>query len=198
MTKIKFLLELNEKLTTLPQHDVEERLRFYSEMIEDRMEEGLSEEDAVAAVGTIDEIVAQIYADILPEKTIITKREKKKFKTWEIVLLAVGSPVWFALLVAAIAVAISLYVSMWSLIIALWSVFVSLAVCSVAGVAVGIGFACQGNVVSGCAVIGMALVCAGLAIFFFCGCKAATDGAVRLTQKIAYGIKGYFNKKEVV
>ena len=44
MTKINFILLLSEKLKNLPEKEVEERLSFYSEMIEDRMEEGFSEE----------------------------------------------------------------------------------------------------------------------------------------------------------
>ena len=58
MTKIEFLLALSERLSGLPKEEKLERLNFYSEMIEDRIEEGLSEEEAVAAVGTIDELIA--------------------------------------------------------------------------------------------------------------------------------------------
>ena len=46
MTKLSFLFSLREKLSALPTEEAEERLRSYSEMIEDRMEEGLSEEEA--------------------------------------------------------------------------------------------------------------------------------------------------------
>ena len=53
MTKLQFLLALHDKLTGLPRDEVEERLNFYSEMIEDRMEDGLSEEEAVAAIGSV-------------------------------------------------------------------------------------------------------------------------------------------------
>ena len=49
MTKLKFLFELRDRLEGLPYDEVEERLNFYSEMIEDRMEEGLSEEEAAKA-----------------------------------------------------------------------------------------------------------------------------------------------------
>ena len=74
MTKLQFLFALRDKLAGLPQSDIEERLRFYSEMIEDRMEEGLSEEEAVAAVGTVDEIASQATADIPPVKKAAAKR----------------------------------------------------------------------------------------------------------------------------
>ena len=64
MTKLRFLLLLQDRLSGLPQDDVEERLNFYSEMIDDRIEDGLSGEEAVAEIGLVEEIVAQIKADI--------------------------------------------------------------------------------------------------------------------------------------
>jgi UV DNA damage endonuclease len=39
MTKLNFLFELREKLKGLPQNEIDERLNFYSEMIEDMVEE---------------------------------------------------------------------------------------------------------------------------------------------------------------
>ena len=47
MSKSEFLTALRARLGGLPQGDVAERLDFYSELIDDRMEEGLSEEAAV-------------------------------------------------------------------------------------------------------------------------------------------------------
>ena len=78
MTKIKFLLSLHDKLSGLPQDEVEERLNFYSEMIEDRIEEGFSEEDAVAAVGSVDEIAEQIVAQIPLSKMAMEKIKPKR------------------------------------------------------------------------------------------------------------------------
>ena len=45
MGKQEFLEQLRKQFSSLPQADIEEQLSFYSEMIDDRMEEGLSEED---------------------------------------------------------------------------------------------------------------------------------------------------------
>ena len=64
MSKQEFLVQLRKGLSGLPQDDIEERLTFYSEMIDDRMEEGFSEEEAVSQIGSVDEIVSQIIADI--------------------------------------------------------------------------------------------------------------------------------------
>lgn len=178
MTKINFLLSLNEKLSDLPREDVEERLSFYSEMIEDRMEEGLSEAEAVAAVGSAEEIAAQILGeDPRPAG-------RPKIKAWEITLLILGFPLWFPLLVAAFAVAVSLYVSLWAVIISLWAVFAALAVCALALLIGGIVSAFGAMISLGIALVGGSLVCAGLSIFLFFGCKAMTKGACVLSKKL--------------
>ena len=48
MTKKEFLSSLRSKLQGLPPSDIDERISFYSEMIDDRMDEGKSEEEAVS------------------------------------------------------------------------------------------------------------------------------------------------------
>ena len=198
MTKLRFILSLQERLSCLPQDDLEERLSFYNEMIEDRMEEGLSEEEAVAAIGSVEEIAEQIVAEIPLAKLAKEKiRPKRRLKGWEIVLLVLGSPIWLSLGIAAFAVMLSLYISLWAVIISLWAVFASLAGCFIGGVLAGILSAIGGNVASGLAVLAAGVVCAGLAIFMFYGCKAATKGILMLTKKTAIGIKNRFIKKEV-
>lgn len=113
MNKQEFIAQLRKGLYGLPQDDIEERLTFYSEMIEDRIEEGLSEEEAVSGVGSVDEIVAQVVWDI-PFAKIAKERIKsnRRLKAWEIVLLVLGSPIWLSLGLAAIAVIISIYISL--------------------------------------------------------------------------------------
>jgi uncharacterized membrane protein len=60
MNKQDFLAQLKESLASLPANDAEERLCFYSEMIDDRMEDGLSEGEAILSIGSVPEIAAQI------------------------------------------------------------------------------------------------------------------------------------------
>ncbi len=193
MTKLEFILSLNDRLSGLSKTEVQERLNFYSEMIEDRMEEGLSEEDAVEAVGNFDEIAEQILAE---NPTPKKPKPKRKLKVWEIVLLALGSPIWLSLGIAVFAVILSLYVSLWSVIVSLWAVFGTLAGCAFGGIIAGAVFAIGENIFSGIALICAGLVCAGLSILFFLGCKFATKGTVLLTKKIVLAIKNRSVKKE--
>ncbi len=196
MTKVNFLFELRDKLSGLPTEDIEERLNFYSEMIEDRIEEGLSEEDAVAAIGTTDEIARQIISE-----TPFTKIAKEKLKPknnpkiGEIILLVLGFPLWFSLLIAAFAVAFALYISLWAVIISVWAVFAAFIGCAVGGIMSGIIFALNSNTLTAIAMLAAALVCAGLSIFTFFGCKLATKGILTLTKKFIIWIKNCFIKK---
>lgn len=190
MTKLDFILALNERLAGLPREEVRERISFYAEMIEDRMEEGLSEEEAVAAVGSVEEIARQIASEIAPAPP--QAKPDRRMKTWEIILLAVGAPIWLSLLIAAFAVVFSLYVTLWAVVISLWAVPVSLAACGLAGVIFGIGFALTGKGAAAMAMLGAGLLCGGLAVFGFWGCAAAAKGAALLTRSAARWVKNRF------
>ena len=197
MNKPMFLNSLRRALAGLPDAEIEKNLAYYGEMIDDRMEDGIPEEEAVSEIGSVEEITSQIIADTPISKLVKEKiTPKRKMKAWEIVLLVLGSPIWFSLLIAAFAVLFSLYAVLWSVVAVLWSAFAALEVCGLAGIAAGVYFGISGSVLSGIAVLGAGLVCAGLAAFMFFGCKAATKGILILTKKLAMGIKNCFIKKE--
>lgn len=197
MNKQEFLAQLKKGLSGLPQADAEERLAFYGEMIDDRMEEGLSEEEAVAAIGPIDSIVSQTISEIPITKLVKEKvRPKRGMRAWEIALLILGFPLWFPLLVTVLALVFTLYAVIWSLIVTLWAVAVSLIAGAVGGVAAGILLIGQGDTAQGLLMIGASLVLAGLSVFLIFGCLAATKGAVWMTKKIALWIKSLFLRKE--
>lgn len=134
MSKEEFLAQLRRGLAGLPQEDVEERLTFYSETIDDRIEEGLTEEAAVADVGDVDEIAA------------------------------------------------------------LWAMELAVVACLLAGVVAGAVSLFRGGL-SGL-LLGGGLFSGGLAILLFFGCKAATAALLRLTRRMARGIKSLFIRKE--
>ena len=110
-------------------------------------------------------------------------------------LLVLGSPIWLSLLISAFAAALSLYVSLWAVIISLWAGFAALAGGAVGVLLGGISLLFFNPIFPGLAMIGAALACAGLAIFFFMGCKLATKGLVWLTKRMVFGIKNAFVRK---
>ena len=218
MNKEEFLYELSQKLSGLEREEMEERLSFYSEMIDDRMEDGAPEAEAVAGIGTPDEIAAQILSEI-PLSRLVRERvagHRKQSvgsyscaeddscasssagssrKIWKTVLLIVGSPVWGALLIAALAVVFSLYVALWAVVVSLWAVFAALAA-SVAGcAAAAVVMLVTGAPLSALAAAGAAALCAGLSILMFFTCLIITKGVVKLTKKMIVKVKYAFIRK---
>lgn len=59
MTKIEFLAQLEKRLAQLPENERKSRLDYYSELIDDMIEDGLSEEEAVERLGSSEEIASR-------------------------------------------------------------------------------------------------------------------------------------------
>ena len=197
MNKTEFLVELTARLSPLPREEISDRWDYYSEMIDDRMEDGLTEDEAVAELGSVDEVAGQILSDI-PLSVLVKEKikPKRRLRAAEIALLVLGSPIWLSLLIAAFAVVFSLYVSLWAVVISLWAVFVSLAACFLGGVAACVILAVSGSAAPGLALLAAGLLCAGLSVFLFYGCRAATKGMLLLTKNMAIRIKICFIGKE--
>ena len=197
MDKQAFLNRLREGLNGLPQDDIAERLNFYSEMIDDRVEEGLTEEAAVNEIGPVDQIAAQILRETPITKLVREKvRPNHRLQVWEIILLVLGAPIWLSLLVSAAAVVLSVYVVLWAVILSLWAVEISIAVSALAGIGMSVFQFVRGQKTQALAFLSAGTLLAGLSIFLFFGCMAATEGILRLTKKIALWVKSLFLRKE--
>jgi uncharacterized membrane protein len=197
MNKKEFLKRLREALRGLPQSDVDERVSFYSEMIDDRIEEGFTEEEAVSGIGDVNDISAQIISETPLGKIVKEKaRSGRSLRAWEIVLLVLGSPIWLSLLIAAAAVVLSAYIVLCSLIIALWAIEVAFVACALGGIVLGVCIAVfNKHGFAGVALVGMGIICAGLSIFMFFGCMAATKGIFWIIKKTVLGVKNLVVRK---
>lgn len=190
MNKKEFLRALEDRLYGLPKEDVFERLDFYSEMIDDIIEEGNTEEEAVAKVGDVDKIMEDILSEYPISKLVKQKiKPKRELQVWETALIVVTFPLWFTLIVATFSIAISLYASVWAVIISIWAGFVGICAGAATSVVSCIAFACLGHGASAIATLGASLVLSGLAIFAYYGCLYATKGLVLLSKKLPKWIK---------
>ena len=197
MNKDQFLEELRKKLSGLPQEDMDERLAFYSEMIDDRMEEGITEEEAIASLGTVDSVVEQIMSEIPLTKLVKEKvKPKRKMKAWEVVLLVLGAPVWIPLIIAALAIILSVYIVIWAVVISVYAVDLSAAAGAAGGLAGIFIYLRAGNPAGMLFSFGTAIAFAGLTILLFFACKWITKAVIDLTGRIFSGIKRSFVGKE--
>ena len=197
MDKKEFLWRLMDGLSGLPMEDIDRSLDYYSEMIDDRMEDGLSEEEAVAALGPVGEICSQILAET-PLSRLVKEavRPKRKLRVWEIVLLVLGSPVWVPLIGAALIVVVTVYLSIWAVLLSLYAADLAGAVTGLAGVVTLFRMLSIGQIAEGILFLGGGMVCIGLAILLFFGFNRLTKGLVWVTKRGLLALKGCFVRKE--
>ena len=197
MNKQEFLLALRGALNALPEADIRASLDYYAEIIDDRMEEGISEVEAVASLGSVVAAAEQILLDMpLPKLVKARVKPKRKLRAWEIVLIAVGSPVWFPILLALAVVVLAVYIVLWAVAVSLYAADIGIGAGFVAGVAGTVLLLVMGHPASALALLSAGIVCGGLAIFGFFGCNAAAKGIWRLGKLMWRGIKSCLIKKE--
>lgn len=197
MNKQEFIKTLRNKLSKFPQKEVENGINFYSEIIDDKIEDGILEENAVKQVGNVDYIASLIASDI-PLTKIVKNNVKRKnsFRTWEIVLLVLGSPIWLSLLISLFAVVFSVYVSLWAGVISLWAGSLSAFIVSLYGIVYGIIMTFVSDVYVNLAILGLSIASVGVSILLYYCSKYSTKGLIILGKQIVLLIKNSFVKKE--
>ena len=197
MNKQEFLLALRGALSALPEADIRASVDYYAEIIDDRMEEGIPEAEAVASLGSVVAAAEQILLDMpLPKLVKARVKPKRKLRAWEIVLLAVGSPVWFPILLSLAVVIFAVYIVLWAVAVSLYAADIGVGAGLAAGVAGAVLLFVMGHPASALALLSAGFVCGGLTIFGFFGCNAAAKGIWRLGKLMWRGIKSCFIRKE--
>ena len=197
MDKKEFLSALEARLADLPDADRQSSLDFYAEMLDDLTESGMTEADAVASLGSVDAIAQEILMDTPLPKLIKAKmKPKRRMRAWEIVLIAVGSPVWFPILIALFAVALSLYITLWTAVLSLYAADLAFAISAPAGIMAAISLFVSGKPAAALLFLGAGLVLAGLTVLWLLLCNLTAKGTWQLGKLTLRGIKACFIRKE--
>lgn len=197
MNKKEFLAALRAGLAGLPEADIQRWLDFYCELIEDRMEEGMTELEAVADVGSVQDLVAQILSETpLPKLVHAKVKPKRPLKAWEIVLLVLGSPVWVPLLFAGVLVILSCYAALWAVIVSLYAIDLSLVLCAVASIFSSFLYLTSDGVLPRIFLIGVGLMSAGLSVLLFFAFTKVAAWILRLSKQAVLAVKFRFVRKE--
>lgn len=182
MKKKIFLNSLRARLKGLPEEDIRRTLEYYSEMIDDRMEDGLSEDRAVRAAGDPSEIANRIISEMPMKSVVKTRMNKGKLGGVGIALIIIGSPLWIALLAVAFSLFITFYAVLWSLVVAAIAINVSLWASGLALPLCAAVYGFSGHV-GGCVLIlGASLILIGVSILLTGAVGALVKGAARLSR----------------
>jgi len=196
MNKHDFLVVLRDRLNGLPEKDIEDSIAYYSSTLDDRIESGKSEEEAVQDLGPIDDIIRQIKSDRPLKDVVKTSIANSRLNTgsWalNVILLILGFPLWFPLAITALVLVVVAYLLVWLVPLIAGVVSVS---CIVGGLwsvpsAFYNGFAY--GPLPGVAIFGMGLVALGIGLFAGIGTYYLGKSFVGVSGKLGRGIKSLF------
>lgn len=193
MTKADFINSIQSRLDGMPEDEIQKSVDYFSEMIDDRMEDGMSEEEAVSEIGTVDDAIKEILENIPLSKMIKARAKKERtWKTWQIVLLCVTSPVWVPLAIAFIAVLASLYIALWACVIAFFAADLAFFLSGIASFIVGIASIFSVEIAWPLMAIGAGLILIGGAVMLFIPLMKLAKQTAKLAKKIVLWIKSWF------
>ena len=159
-------------------------------MIDDRVEDGMDEAAAVAALGSPEEAARQILLDT-PLSQLVKARVKpeRKPRVLDIVLLVLGSPIWLPLLLVAACLLLLLYLLLWLMVLIVYTIELSLGATALGGV-----FSCftallAGNPSRALFLLGVGVAAAGFAVLGWFACVVVTRWMVAFSKQLLGWIK---------
>ena len=206
MTKQAFLTALRERLDGISDSDAERWVSFYSEMIDDRMEDGMSEAEAVANVGDVDDAARQIriqweFSENQDRSSETTERKAEQLSSeyfkgryklrnpWAVGFL-------FPFLLVLWAVSFSLLTAFWSVLVSFYAACGALSLSGCIAQVVGIALIFLRSPAFGLVVIGAGMFAVGFSILFGMGCKFFRKGMVKFTKWTVKGLVWMIVRKE--
>ena len=191
MNKTEFTEQLRAALKGLSEEDLKKSVDYYEEMIDDRMEDGIPEEEAVNGLGSIDEIKDKILKEI-PITNIVKEKIKPKrsLAGWEIALLVIGSPVWVPIVLSLIITGLSIYMTFWIIILSLYVTDLLLFLSGILGIVAA--FMQTNGFATGLFLSGIGITLTGVSVLLFFGFNQITKWMFILSKKFLLWLKKLF------
>lgn len=197
MKREEYLDRIRALLQNLPPEDLERSLAFYAESIADRMEDGMSEEEAVASLESPEEAANAILLEQpLPTLVKVRVKERRQLSTLEILLLVLGFPLWLPLLLTALVLVFTFILLTWVLVLVPASVCLALGASAIAVLFAGVLSLTKIALPAILAAPGAALILAGLAILAGFIVVGTVRLALIVTRALVRGLKSLLIRKE--
>ncbi len=196
MNKAEFLAALRSELEKQSVSNIDNMIDYYDEMICDRVEDGMTEEEAINSMDSIASIVREAVLDktiptLVKEKVVKSHNEAKKnghAVLW-IVLAIIGFPVWLPLVCVFATMLVGIFILMWGFVIILFSLLVALIAAALGCLALPF-FSFSVPSIFMC--LGSALILGGLAYLLWKPIKGLAMGLVTLIKDLFKSIKKLF------
>ena len=196
MNKHDFLVVLRDRLNGLPEKDIEDSVAYYSSTLDDRIESGKSEEEAVQDLGPIDDIVRQIKSDRPLKEVVKASVAKSPLNTGSralnIILLILGFPLWFPLAITALALIFVAYLLVWLVPFIAGVVSIACLVGSLWSLPSAFINGFVYGPLPGFAIFGMGLIILGIGLFAGIGTYYLGKAFIGVSGKLGRSIKSLF------
>ena len=174
MTKEQYLSELALKLTKLPQLERDNAITFYTEYIDDAMENGKTMQEIEVTLGNPGDVAAKIIADYsvnkAKEKPSLSNGLKALIAVLGVFAIPIAAPAAIAIVVIIVALLITVFSVAFSLIMTAVGLFI--AVAFMLGVSIVFLFT---DTMLGLATLGASMIASGILIFLgYCFIKLAS------------------------
>lgn len=197
MSKNDFLRSLDSKLSQLPENERRKHASYYEELIDDMVESGMDEADAVKKLGDPNDIAKEILTDTPLPLLVKTKvRPSGGWTALTIILAVLSCPIWLPIAIAIFAVILAVYVVLWAIVIAFVAVVLSFILGGLA-VAIVSPFVIPASAGVSVLMIGCALASVGIGILACYAVYWVCVGVIKLTKLTAKWVKSLFVRKEV-
>jgi len=183
MLKPEFINTLSSHLHYLPPLERDRAIEYYCELISDKVENGMAEEDVIAEFGNI----SQLANTILEENNFSPPKKKSKWEEYKvliIILLVLGSPVLFGLAMGALGILIGLIATVFSLGIALISMCFAFGVSGIVALITSF-MLLPTNPSAGIFQMGTGLILIGSSVLLTIGCVYLVKLLIKLIKYIS-------------
>lgn len=190
MNKSRFSATLKRELRGMPRAEIAKTVAYYEEMIDDKIEGGMTEEQATASLGDPKEIARSICAEgPAAEKP----KTHSSLAPWVVALLVLGFPLWVGLAAGALGLLVGFFAVVFSLGVAFFAVLAAMLAGGAAELlkaAFLVGSGGWQAVVS----VGAGLLLLGVGLLLVALAKPAAAGIFHLLKLPFVGLKKTFGK----
>jgi len=195
MTKFEFINILKGDLQQLDQADINENVQYYSELIDDMVEEGMTEAEAVEKLGDPHEAAKHILEDMPLSKLVKNKvKPKGGWTALTIILAVLSAPIWLPILCCVGAALLCVFIALWCMVAVGFAIVIALVLTVFSMPILAIGLMATTPALS-LMLLGISFVCAGVGILGAIGVWELCKLIGRLTVKLVKWIKSLFIKK---
>jgi len=191
MKKTEFINRVQFNLASFEKREVDEIVRYYDEIITDKIEAGLSEEAAIDSLGSIESITSEIKLNLVSKRS--DAKDTSSLKNFLIILGICSTPILLPLGIAFTVLYFAMFIVLFAMILAF----------GLSGITVLISLLFQGivtifssgDVWVGLTLIGVGLTVGSILIFFAIYIKDITIVLLNATTKWFAKLVGKKSKK---